>query len=102
MIMVDKVETIILFDTSVATDNLGDEIIMESISNGMQEIFSEYMTLRYSTHTPIMHLYQSMKVNDPQYVFFKNAKYKFIGGTNIFKKKMVCRRSDWNLNCLDR
>ena len=99
--MSNKVETIVIFDTAVATDNIGDEIIMESIHKEMNDIFSQYMMLKYSTHTPIMHFFQSLKKSDPQFEYFNKTKYKFIGGSNIFKKRLLCRRADWNINLFD-
>lgn len=98
----NDVEKIIVFDTSIASDNIGDEIIMRSVYNEMRTIFDPYFIMKHSTHTPIMHLYQQISKADPAFSYYSNAKYKFIGGSNIFKRTIRVRRSDWNINIFDK
>lgn len=95
------IDKIIMFDTSIASDNIGDEIIMNSVYKEMSQIFEQYMVLKHSTHTPIMHLFQLLSKSDPAFRYYSDAKYKFIGGSNIFKPTLRVRRADWNINAFD-
>lgn len=101
MIYKNDVEKIIMYDTAIASDNIGDEIIMNSVYKEMQPILESYMVLRHSTHTPIMHLFQLLSKKDPAFSYYSDAKYKFIGGSNIFKQTLRVRRADWNINIFD-
>ena len=96
------VKKIVMFDTSIASDNVGDEIIMNSVYREMNDILKGRMVLKHSTHTPIMHLYQMISHGDPAFDYYRNAEYRFIGGSNIFKKSLFVRRADWNINIFDR
>ena len=101
MIYENDIDKIIMYDTSIASDNIGDEIIMNSVYREMQPILESYMVLKHSTHTPVMHLFQMMSKKDPAFSYYSGAKYKFIGGSNIFKKTLRVRRPDWNINIFD-
>lgn len=87
---------IILFDTSQGTQNLGDYIIRDSINKEMNELLCKSFVTRYSTHTPISRWYQLIK---PGYILdeCKNANFKLLCGTNLFKKSLVRINSDWNI-----
>lgn len=98
----NDVDKIIMFDTSIASDNIGDEIIMNSVYKEMSQILDKYMVLKHSTHTPVMHLFQLLSKSDPAFKYYTDAKYKFIGGSNIFKQTLRVRRADWNINAFDR
>lgn len=86
-----------VFDTSQGTQNLGDYIIMDSINREMKYLFDGNFVTRYSTHTPIAHLYQNFRKGMVLRVLEK-SKYKFIGGTNIFKNSLLRFNPDWNIN----
>lgn len=45
-------KTVLMFDTSIATLNVGDEIINLSIKKNWPEIFNENYILTMPTHTP--------------------------------------------------
>ncbi len=94
-------DTIVMFDTSQGSDNLGDYIIMESIFSEMKHIFAGKYLLRYPTHLPLRHLYNT---RGGQGLVTKNiarADYKFIGGTNIIKKSLRTLNPIWNINTFD-
>lgn len=86
-----------VFDTSQGTQNLGDYIIMDSINREMSFLFDNNFVTRYGTHTPIAHLYQNFRKGMILRVLDK-SKYKFIGGTNIFKNSLFRFNPDWNIN----
>lgn len=90
-------KNIVLFDTSVATLNHGDEIIMESLLKNGEEILNDNFVAKFPTHAPCFHFYQQTKRN-PRYTFVKNADYKFICGTNLLSNKMYIPWHFWNIN----
>lgn len=88
---------IVLFDPSYGTSNLGDFIINEAVMREMDYLFADNYVIRYSTHSPLMHLHQLLKKN----FISKNCrpKYlKFLGGSNIFKHDLFRYTLDWNIN----
>ena len=90
-------DNITIFDTSHGTQNMGDYIIMDSVNRELDFLLKKNFVTRYSTHTPIGRSYQSIKKG----MVLKNlekAKYKFIGGTNIFKNTLLNFNPDWNIN----
>ena len=90
-------KNIVLFDTSVATLNHGDEIIMESFLRNGADLLEGHFVLRFPTHAPCFHIYQQTKHNS-RYTFVKNADHKFICGTNLLSNKMYIPWHFWNVN----
>ena len=41
---------VVICDTALASSNVGDEIIFDSICNGMSDVFEENFSLRLATH----------------------------------------------------
>ena len=74
---------------------------MKSVFSEMSFLFDDHFVMQFSTHTPIMHCYQHISKYDSEYDYFDYAKYKFIGGSNIFKRSVRVIRSDWNINAFD-
>lgn len=68
------IKTIIQFDTSIGTENLGDHIIMHYCQKVLNELFPGYTVLHISTH--------SMPSKEQEYTV-KHHKYKFVCGTNL-------------------
>lgn len=91
---------IVMFDTSYATQNMGDFIINEAINNQMKELLDNSFVVRYSTHTPIQKAYQNLRKN-PINEFLGNADYKFLCGTNIFKENLIHIWNDFNIDLFD-
>ena len=89
-------KSIVLFDPSQGTQNLGDYIIRDGINAQMEEVFASGYVIRYSTHTPIARWYQLLK---PGVILkcCRKADYKFLCGTNLFKSTLVRINSDWNI-----
>ncbi len=73
---------IILFDTSIATENLGDEIIMESAERELAPAIHDDFIYHLPTHlvpVPVLHQPTSGKRK-----LCDNADLKFVCGTNLF------------------
>ncbi len=90
-------KNIVLFDTSMATLNHGDEIIMESFLQNGADLLDGHFVLRFPTHTPCFHSYQQTTRNS-RFAFVKNADHKFICGTNLLSNKMYIPWHFWNVN----
>ena len=66
--------TIIRFDTSIGTANMGDYIIMHYCNKILDELFSAYQSIHISTH---------LMPTTEQEATVKQTKYKFVCGTNL-------------------
>lgn len=84
-------EYIGLFDTSVCSRNLGDQIIMDAVQNELLEIFEEPFFMNVPTHDYISK--ESYKVLDI-------SKFKFVGGTNLLSSNMN-KYNQWKVNLID-
>jgi len=65
---------IFLFEPSIGSENVGDQIIVDSIKHEMSQFFSNSFYIELPTHTPLSNRYM---------YFLGNADYKFILGSNI-------------------
>ena len=53
-------KTVVLLDTAIASNNMGDEIIMKSAEKYLDKIlFTDMYKLRYPTHTQAFSMYSS-------------------------------------------
>ncbi|MCD8382609.1 MAG: polysaccharide pyruvyl transferase family protein [Clostridiales bacterium] len=66
--------SVFLFDTSIATNNLGDFIIMRYCEDILSDIFPNYEFVRVSSH---------IVPSNEQENAAKSIKYKFVCGTNL-------------------
>ncbi len=84
-------KTIGLFDTSIVTDNVGDEIIMDSIMREMRDMFPEDFYVRIPTHD---------KIGSEGRRYARLVDHSFVGGTNL-----MCAywwlKSQWKVGLLD-
>lgn len=88
---------ILLFDTSVATLNMGDEIIIESIKKNLKDFFSDKYVYNFPTHTPTYKKYQTLM--SPHLIRrYTSADYKFVCGTNLLYTNMLRPVPGWNIN----
>ncbi|CAG9355515.1 polysaccharide pyruvyl transferase family protein [Clostridium perfringens] len=87
---------ILLFDTSVATLNMGDEVIMNSIKNNMADFLENTYCISMPTHTlnysKIQSLLSPKTLNE-----YKNVDYKFVCGTNLLYTNMLRPIPGWNI-----
>ena len=88
-------KTVLMFDTSIATLNVGDEIINLSIKKNWPEIFNENYILTMPTHTPSFYLWQNLLMKKNR--IYERADYKFLCGTNILYTNMLRPEPAWNL-----
>jgi polysaccharide pyruvyl transferase WcaK-like protein len=90
-------KNILLLDTSVATLNKGDEIIMECVREELQFLTKNNFVINLPTHISPFHSYQIWR-NSNRVKVYKNADYKFVGGTNLLIPNMLTHFPQWNLN----
>jgi len=72
-------ETIAIVDTSICSDNLGDEIIMEAVNGIVTEMFPGAYIYRVPSHESL---------SDRTRVFLKRSTWCFVGGTNLLSSNM--------------
>lgn len=82
---------ILLFDTSVSTQNLGDHIILDSIQNELDVIFPISRFLNTPTHESISKI---------TYNLIKKVDYTFITGTNLLSSNLY-RYNQWKISLFD-
>ncbi|MDD6832064.1 MAG: polysaccharide pyruvyl transferase family protein [bacterium] len=90
-------EHILLLDTSVATHNIGDEIIMECVRKELQPLLEKHFVLTLPTHVSPFHWYQVWR-KSLVLQSFANCKLKFVGGSNILIPDLLTHYPQWNIN----
>ena len=80
---------ITIFDTSVFSENLGDDIIMDCVKAQLRDMFPRTMWLRVPTHE---------KITKISYLRMKNTKLGFVGGTNLLASNMRYPINQWNIH----
>ena len=90
-------ETIICYDTSIGTSNMGDYIIVESCNKQLDFLLKDNFVIKFPTHTPVAHWYQNFKKTSGGR-YNGNAKYKFVFGTNLINRNMLVPTPAWNVN----
>lgn len=90
-------ESIVLFDPSIRSLNLGDHIIMDSAEQQLAEITRGRFTLKCATHAPAVTFYQNTRRN-PRMRFYDEAKYKFVCGSNLLWRRLSIPRPTFNIN----
>lgn len=92
--MINKV---LLLDTSVATLNIGDEIIITSIQKNFPELFDKNYIYSLPTHTLHFSLFQRLLYRKKMKAY-SNANQKFLCGTNALYVNMLRPLPGWNIN----
>lgn len=90
-------DNILLLDTSIATDNIGDEIIMECTRKELMPILRNNFVRTLPTHVSPFHWYQVWRKSNAL-MSFANSKYKFVGGSNILVPNLLTHYPQWNIN----
>lgn len=93
-------ESVVLFDPSIRSLNLGDHIIMDSAEKQLANVTRGRFTLKCATHAPAVTFYQNTRRN-PRMRFYDEAKYKFVCGSNLLWKRMFIPRPTFNVNLLN-
>ncbi|MGU8248915.1 polysaccharide pyruvyl transferase family protein [Clostridium perfringens] len=83
---------ICVFDTSIATLNIGDEIIMDSVNKELNDIFNEKMLLKVPSHE---------KIGRISHIRLKMSDNIFVGGTNLLTSDMFKLNPQWNISLKD-
>lgn len=81
---------ITVFDTSISSANLGDEIIMDSVNKEVELLFPEDHIIRVATHE---------KVTRMSYPILKQSNLCIVGGTNLFCSNMLMK-NQWKIDML--
>ena len=82
---------ILLYDTSIASDNLGDQVVMDYCRSALKDIFSDAFFWETATHEKIgKRTYKMNEVSD----------YRFLCGTNLLRGDML-KRKQWKIGVLD-
>lgn len=79
------------YDTSIGTENLGDYIIMDSVSRVLDEIFPQHQRIALPTHDTIGKHGRSV---------LKRSSLAIVGGTNILTSHAFKYRQ-WKISLLD-
>lgn len=90
-------ENILLLDTSIATNNIGDEIIMECTRKELSPLLCKGFVRTLPTHVSPFHWYQVCR-NSLAVQSFANCQYKFVGGSNILIPNLFTHYPQWNIN----
>lgn len=88
---------ILLLDTGIASDNIGDEIIMECTRKELSPILSKSFVRTLPTHVSPFHWYQVWR-NSSAVQSFANCDFKFVGGSNILIPNLLTHYPQWNIN----
>lgn len=88
---------ILLLDTSIASDNKGDDIIMECVRKELTPIFHDNFVRTLPTHVSPFHWYQAWR-GLTAVKSFANSDYKFVGGSNILVPNLTTYYPQWNVN----
>lgn len=90
-------DNVLLLDTSVGSDNKGDDIIMKCVRHHLLDITKNKYVYTLPTHVSPFHWYQVAR-NSSRVQTFSNAKYKFVGGSNLLTMDMLTHFPQWNIN----
>lgn len=88
---------VLLFDTAIATSNLGDEIILESVKEGLNPVLYNSLIFRLATHLENYSFLQMKRNNWKKKVLCDQADLKFIAGTNLFSDNLKGLYPQWML-----
>ena len=80
-----------VFDTSICSPNLGDQIIMDSIKKILSDLFEDALFINFQTHDVI---------SNTSYKYIKNSNFIFVGGTNLLSSNMNYY-NQWKINLWD-
>jgi polysaccharide pyruvyl transferase WcaK-like protein len=72
-------ETLSVLDTSIASLNLGDKIIMQAVEENLYALFDNHVFINLPTHDVISKI---------SYECIRNSRHTFVGGTNLLSSNM--------------
>ena len=80
-------KSIVVLDTSIATYNVGDEVIMDAVNNELFTLFSDNRFIRLPTHEVIHKTGLS---------YIRRSDFTFLGGSNILSSNML-KYKQWKI-----
>ncbi len=83
--------TIALLDPSIASPNLGDQIIMDSVRKELHAIFPDSL---------FIHIQTQDKISKPSHKIINRSHHSFVGGTNLLSSNMNSY-NQWKVGLLD-
>lgn len=84
---------ITMFDTSIGTLNLGDEIIVDAVNKEIRNLLPNNMMLRIPTHEVI---------GKKSHKIVRSSAVCFVAGTNLLDSKYrIIRTKQWKINQID-
>jgi len=90
-------DNILLLDTSVGSLNKGDEIIMKCVRAQLAPITRHANVFTVPTHLSPFDWFHvargSLRVQ-----FYRDTKYKFVGGSNLLTMNLLTHFPQWNIN----
>lgn len=95
--MIVMYEGLVLLDTSIGSENLGDYIIMESI-------FTELEDITRDLNIPIYRIPTHIRITPEIRSFLKNSFLKIFGGTNVFRLNYLpypLKYNQWKIGFMD-
>lgn len=90
-------ENVLLMDTSIATLNKGDNIIMKCIEKELEFFTDGKFILNLPTHVSPFHSYQVWR-NSNRVKIYSNCCAKFVCGSNLLTTNMLTHFPQWNIN----
>jgi polysaccharide pyruvyl transferase WcaK-like protein len=90
-------QNVLVLDTSVGSLNKGDDIIMKCVNYHLKDITKNSYVYTLPTHVSPFHWYQVARDSN-RVKIYKNAKYKFVGGSNLLTLDMLTHFPQWNIN----
>lgn len=90
-------DKIVLFNTAIASQNMGDYIIVNSCKKELKTILEKKFMIELPTHVPTIHCYQNFQKNK-LIEYCDVAKYKFVTGTNLLAFNMLRPWPNFNIN----
>lgn len=87
-------DKVTILDTSVATRNVGDEIIVDAVKRELLNIFKD-QTMFY--HVPTHEI-----ISRHSRRLIRMSNFSFVGGTNLLSSRHnILRANSWNINLFD-
>lgn len=87
----------LVLDTSIASANKGDNVILECFKEELNYILSKKFVLNLPTHVSAFHWYQVLR-NSKALQRYANCRLKFVAGTNLLVKDLATHYPQWNIN----
>jgi polysaccharide pyruvyl transferase WcaK-like protein len=86
-----NIKKILLLDTSIVSENIGDFIIMDAVKKNIYKLLPHSMFFHAPTHEYI---------NQATYTIAKECDHIFLGGTNLLSSQMN-KYNQWKINLKD-